>query len=583
MTAAAPAHVERVLSGLKKVTRAGDGWKALCPAHEDRIQSLSLKVGRDGRLLMKCHAGCETDGIVGALGLSLSDLFADDRPPTPGNGHSTAPLPVTRPILVKTYDYTDEAGTLLYQVCRYEPKDFRPRVPTGDGEWQYKLPGEVRRVLYRLPSIVEAVSMGRTVFLVEGEKDADTLADLGYPATTWQGGAQNWRDEFAAVLKGSDVVCLPDNDDPGRTAMQKAASALAEHDVLVKVVELPGLPAKGDVTDWLDDGHDLDELFDVVGKTPTWVPDPSTRVCWRLDELWANDTIMRPPPPVVPRIAWSSRSTLLAAAEKSGKSTVSGFLAAQVSNGGEFLGDPCASGPVLIVGLEEFIGDCARRLQHFRANPKRVHIIAEIPGDPHQRPQVIRSHIERVQPALVIVDTLMAYSEGIVNDATSSSQMQPVVQSLTNLAHTTGVALILVHHARKSDGKYRDSSAIGGAVDAIIEVFLPDENGDPRLRRARARGRMPLHSFDFRFDGDTFSLVSGDEAPLELRIVEFIRSRPGCSANDVAEGVTGNRQRTLNTIATLTATRHLLRDAAGRKYFVPGSQPPTMFPPDAAA
>jgi RecA-family ATPase len=93
-----------------------------------------------------------------------------------------------------------------------------------------------------------------------------------------------------------------------------------------------------------------------------------------LDEVWENDEMMQPPAPVVPYLAWGSRSTLLAAREKSGKSTLTGYMAAQVSRGGEFLGEPCQRGHVLIIGLEEFIGDTARRLQQFGANGKMISI-----------------------------------------------------------------------------------------------------------------------------------------------------------------------------------------------------------------
>jgi len=168
-----------------------------------------------------------------------------------------------------TYDYRDETGTLLFQVVRKQGKKFVQRRPDGDDGWIWKLDG-TRRVLYRLPEV-----LGRreeAVYLVEGEKDADALAAQGLLATTNPGGAGKWRDEFAEPLRGRDVVILPDNDDAGRRHAREVASSLAGAASSVKVVELTGLPQKGDVSDWLAAGHSPDELASLVEKEPAWKP-----------------------------------------------------------------------------------------------------------------------------------------------------------------------------------------------------------------------------------------------------------------------------------------------------------------------
>src|SRR4029453_16917934 len=88
-------------------------------------------------------------------------------------GHST---------IVAEYDYLDETGKLLFQVVRFEPKDFRQRRSDGNGGWIWSL-GNTRRVLYRLPDIIAAVEGGETIHLVEGEKDVDTLSAHRLTAT----------------------------------------------------------------------------------------------------------------------------------------------------------------------------------------------------------------------------------------------------------------------------------------------------------------------------------------------------------------------------------------------------------------
>ena len=109
-----------------------------------------------------------------------------------------------RKAIIATYDYTDEAGD-VFQVVRFEPKTFRQRKPDGNGGWSWKL-GDVRRVLFKLPELIEAIAAGHPVFIVEGEKDVLTLNKLGVVATTNAGGAGKWRPEFSEALRGADVI-----------------------------------------------------------------------------------------------------------------------------------------------------------------------------------------------------------------------------------------------------------------------------------------------------------------------------------------------------------------------------------------
>src|SRR5262245_59314021 len=118
----APAWVERVLDrfrGVRPSRGKVGGWQALCPAHPDRTPSLSLWLGRDGRLMLGCWAGCEKKAILGAVGLKMSEMFEPAERSQYGEYHAR---PARR--LVATYSYTDEAGKTLFQSLRYEPKDF---------------------------------------------------------------------------------------------------------------------------------------------------------------------------------------------------------------------------------------------------------------------------------------------------------------------------------------------------------------------------------------------------------------------------------------------------------------------------
>jgi len=187
----------------------------------------------------------------------VMEVMKSCAPPTAA---PAAPKPSKSPSkIAATYDYRDEAGELLMQVVRMEPKTFRQRRPDGDG-WSWSVKG-VRPVLYRLPELLAAPDA--VVYLVEGEKDADRLASLGLVATTNAGGAGKWKPEHSEFLRGRQVVILPDNDDAGRKHAQKVAKALLEV-AAARIVGLQGLDEKGDVSDWLDAGGTADRLLQLA-------------------------------------------------------------------------------------------------------------------------------------------------------------------------------------------------------------------------------------------------------------------------------------------------------------------------------
>lgn len=269
--------LQRLLSGLENVRADSNGHNARCPCHEDRENSLVIGTGEDGRLLIHCQAGCDWKQVVMAAGMTPAQLFPE-RTQREGGGWK-----------VRTaYDYHDAKGNLVYQVCRLEPlpgekKPFRQRRKTADG-WEWGLKG-VSKVLYRLPELL-AADPARVVFVAEGEKDVDRLVSLGLVATCNPGGADSkgrkWLKSFCGPLKGRKVVLLPDNDPPnergerpGPDFMRHVAAALADVAGSVRTLELPGLPPKGDVSDWLDAGGDKDELLRLAkAAEPGRIPPP---------------------------------------------------------------------------------------------------------------------------------------------------------------------------------------------------------------------------------------------------------------------------------------------------------------------
>lgn len=250
--------LELVLEHLDGVRPVGEGYVARCPrtghgkGRGDVTPSLSVKEGEDGRVLLNCHAGCPTGEVLVAMGLSMSDLFKQGEV-----NDSNGPRKI-----IEVYDYTDEAGNLLFQSVRYEPKGFSQRRPDGGGGWKYQgiFKNGTRPVPYRLPKVAEAVLEGRTIFVVEGEKDVHRLEREGLVGTTNPMGAGKWRDAFSDALVDADVRIIPDNDDAGREHARKVAESLRGKARNVHVIELPGLPPGGDVSDWFDGGGTAEQL-----------------------------------------------------------------------------------------------------------------------------------------------------------------------------------------------------------------------------------------------------------------------------------------------------------------------------------
>ena len=290
--------LQRFLSALNQATghapqQTENGIITRCPAHEDRTPSLSVREGDDERVLVNCFAGCSAEQICEAVGLSLSDLMpaknnatnlanTENRTQYPQNSAGKEPNRDSEDIenknrqfkkkncIVATYDYYDEQGKFAFQVCRFDPKTFRQRTRDDTGKFVWSVKG-VRQVPYRLPELLTDSS--KPVLVVEGEKDVNRLAKLGFLATCNAGGAGKWRPEFGEHLRGRNVVIIPDNDEPGQQHAQAVAAAVSSTAAMVRVVKLPGLPEKGDVSDWIDAGGTIEELRELIRTTPNWVPE----------------------------------------------------------------------------------------------------------------------------------------------------------------------------------------------------------------------------------------------------------------------------------------------------------------------
>jgi hypothetical protein len=295
--------------------------------------------------------------------------------------------------IIAKYLYTDATGVLLYQVLRLEPKGFRQRRPDGNGGWICEL--DQRRVLYRWPELLRYPD--GTVFFCEGEKDADRLAGLGYCATTVAAG--KWTEECVTALAGRDVIILEDNDNAGRAKALAAAQALHGTAKTIRIVSLPDLPDKGDVSDWLDaDPRRAEQFVDVCFDVRVWTPDDAaanfaapevTARAIRADTSIESKPTSQPPPlPFTNIAAWDGTAaparewvvqdrvplknvTLLSGEGGVGKSVISLHLAVATALGRDWLHALPAPGPALVMCCEDDADELHRRLdriiEHYSA------------------------------------------------------------------------------------------------------------------------------------------------------------------------------------------------------------------------
>jgi hypothetical protein len=284
--------LNEILARLSGVRRGWKGYAAKCPAHDDNLPSLTLTES-NGRILIKCFAGCETRSIIDAIGLRWTDLF-DNRITEPSRislGEYEKKLKtdpsdsvgITRSSsdqrIHDVYRYVNEQGYLLYENVRFHPKGFRQRHRDAKGKLHWNL-NDVRRVPYRLPELIAAREKGGDIFLCEGEKDADALAELGFTASNFKG----WNEEWNQYIQGCYVVIVQDHDLPGKTLADEAARVILRSAAAVKILDVFAdreLAEKNglDISDYIkfcvnEQGEDADTIKErlslVLNNTPNW-------------------------------------------------------------------------------------------------------------------------------------------------------------------------------------------------------------------------------------------------------------------------------------------------------------------------
>jgi hypothetical protein len=294
---------------------------------------------------------------------------------------------------------------------------------------------------------------------------------------------------------------------------------------------------------------------DLGKRCSLWPLCPSRDSVFRsMGELLSDPRALDPPRPVVPRLAWQGRLTLLAGREKGGKSTLAGAATAAVTKGATFLECPTLEGTVLYVHREEHKGEVLRRFDRFGADNDSVFLTDRIDLATLER------EAPNYKPVLIVIDTLAAFVGGAIDDPGNSAKWTPILQGFVALARDHDAAVLLLHHARRSDGSYRDSSAIGAAPDALIE--MREDTKDRWVRQLSARARWEVPDYSVRLTESGYVLASG-ELSLDARVLAFVGSNPRCNMRRVTTAIAGRTAQVAATVHALLERGALVNAGTG--------------------
>ena len=487
-----------------KPEQVGDQYAAYCPVHEldgsGHKKSLSFKEGNKN-VVVTCHAGCSFDELKKVI-TSLNSVKE-------------------RKEVDAIYLYRSREGKELFRKLRLWPKDFRyenHNIPSNDpSKMRWKLPLD-RDVdewpLYRLPELIAAKETGETVFYVEGEKDVDRLVKLNCIATTNREGASKgsqkpkWHYDYTKQLSGlNSLVLLPDNDEPGRSHMANIATQMTgkvgEIIMLDLGLRFPELKAGADVSDWLNAGHSVEELLELVSRCEPWTPATADNAAATPvepprsdDQNPGKETQPSPPSPaesvmlrsaatIIPRAidwlwpGWLSvgKLHLLAGAPGTAKTTIAMTWAAAISTGGTFPdGSLAPQGNVLIWSSEDDPRDTLNpRLIAAGADLNRVHIVESVSHsktgkrtfDPAKDFPLLKAAVNQIGAVVFMV--IDSVADAVAGDAGKNNQVRRALSPVKDFAEEMGIAVLGITHFNKGTS----GRAMSRIIDSVAFVGLP--------------------------------------------------------------------------------------------------------------
>lgn len=486
--------LQEFLSRLEGV-RGHDGqYMAKCPAHQDSKPSLSIGLGADNRILLKCQAGCATEDVVAAMGLTQRDLFAEIRPEEVFSTYGT-PQSGSRSPVVATYDFRDDSGQLIAQKLRRQDKTFTWRRPDGRGGWIYNRQGVPHRLFV-------AGKLEGSVAVAEGEKDALTLHSLGVNAASGADGAGpgKWRAEYTEQLRGLQVYVFQDNDPVGRDFASETCRALHGVAASVRLMDLskawPEIPEHGDIADFVTafgPAAASEKLSALMLLTGEWTPaaeneSKSILSCFKTLDAFQEEEASWLVPGWIPE----GQITLMAADGGVGKTTIWCNVIAALSNGTNCLLDPpgYTRSPAKVVFLttEDSVRKKLRKkLRLMGANMQNI-ITPDFVGDTsgllHRlkfgSPE-LEEALRYFKPVFCTFDPVQGFIPTRVNMG-SRNEMRDCMAPLISLGEEIGTTSLVICHTNKRKGAFgrdriADSADLWDIARSVLMAGFTEEQG----------------------------------------------------------------------------------------------------------
>ena len=519
-------------------------WRGPCPIHQGKNDNFAVepdtgrwfcfsKCGRGGDILELeavltgadfKTAKAEVFRLVGRIEPEFTSASGNRLERSAAALFAALPVNPSKPSEIASgwretarYPYLDRSGNLLFEVVRYLKPDgkkaFKPCRPDGKGGLVWNLDG-IERVPYRLPQLLNA----ETVYLPEGEKDVHTLEEWGLAASCNPGGSGNSRlyANWADYFRDKHIVITPDNDEAGRKHAAAKAAALVAAAASLRIVELPNLPAKGDVTDWRNMGGTFDQFRELVAaaKPIDAAALSELRERWRRAEEESHraaragslvtrrvsDIEAKPVSWLWPRRIARGKVSIIAGNPGLGKSQVTASIAAIVTTGGHWPmdGSQCTPGDVVFLSAEDDPADTVRpRLEAAGANLKRVHVVDAVilgyTGEGQQQNRIFSLQqdmdalsvklAELGDVAAVIIDPITAYLGDV--DSHRNAEVRALLAPLSGLAAKHSIAIIGVSHLNKSAGAeplMRVNGSLAFVAAARAAYLVAPDPQDPARR-----------------------------------------------------------------------------------------------------
>lgn len=439
-----------------ELKRHGKVYQGLCPFHSESHPSFTIYPNTNS-----CYCfGCGKGGtIFDFVMLKESVDFKQALEILAKKAGLPADVSKSNKV-VGIYNYLDAEGELSFQLIRYHQKVFKFKKPNGKGGWNWNLDG-VKLIPYNLPNIVKA----ERVIIVEGEKDAETLNQLGYTATTNPFGAGKWRDEYSSHFRDKEVIIIPDNDKIGKEHSNQVAHSLLNIAKNIKIVDLPSLSESEDITDWLEKVGNKEELQDLIEKAPLF---KIRNKLITVEELLNRESDEK--------IGWligglipENSMVMLSGAPGHFKTWFGLFLAKAVSSGTQFLGRETKKVPVIYVDRENPRNLLRARLFKLnRCSPGDLKFWLRECDPPYLKRNGEYLKLAIQNPgSLLIFDSFRRFHQADENDSKEMARtMGPLIELVKQ-----GATVLFLHHRGKSEiNQYRGSSDILAVVDIAFTL-----------------------------------------------------------------------------------------------------------------